>query len=229
MFGLKFFGLVMEKGCESAGWDHCGLWRWVALSFSKGLQTHSANTRTPVYFLTSSYVRETTRLGAGSCFFFSSRGTSTLPFLTQWQSVVVNGSIQYSKSLNSLLVGLNVIVQALHTNTSSVRSCLLQHLFIDCLMTLYDWIGIADTQTEQGDIFKDEEKKDFFWTEEHFLVCFYIPWELPSPNYLGSQSQLWAFFWSEEMQIEEWKQKKKENWARKERKERLNSVLRDIT
>lgn len=29
-------------------------------------------------------------------------------------------------------VGLIVIVQALHTNTSSVRSCLLQHLFIDC-------------------------------------------------------------------------------------------------
>lgn len=64
-------------------------------------------------------------------------GTYTLPFLTQWQSVVGKGSIQYSKSLN-LPLGLNVIVQALHTNTSSVRSCLLQHLFIDCLVTLYE-------------------------------------------------------------------------------------------
>lgn len=155
-------------------------------------------------FIVRTYVRP--HALAQEVIFVSLRETSTLPRLTQWQSVVVNGSIQYSKSLNSLLVGLNVIVQALHTNTSSVRSCLLQHLFIDCLMTLYDWIGIADTQkqTEQEDIFKDEEKKGF-WTEEHFLVCFYIPWELPSPNYLGSQSQLWAFFWSEEMQIEEWK------------------------
>lgn len=61
-----------------------------------------------------------------------------LPYVTQWQSVVVNGGIQYSKSLNFYRSDLNVIVQALHTNTSSVRSCLLQHLFIDCLVTLYD-------------------------------------------------------------------------------------------
>lgn len=48
----------------------------------------------------------------------------------EWQYTV-------QQELESLLVGLNVIVQALHTNTSSVRSCLLQHLFIDCLVTFY--------------------------------------------------------------------------------------------
>lgn len=106
--------------------------------------------------------------------FFSFRGTSTLPFLTRWQSVVVNGSIKYSKSLNSLLVGLNVIVQALHTNTSSVRSCLLQHLFIDCLMTLYDWIGIADTQTRPGGYFQRWREEGFFFFEQRsiFLSAF---------------------------------------------------------
>lgn len=180
----------MEKGCECYWlWS---LWtcedEWPCLS-QRVADTQCKHNNYSIFFHRS-YVRETTCLGTGSYFPLLTRD---VPRLTQWQSVVVNGSIQYSKSLNSLLVGLNVIVQALHTNTSSVRSCLLQHLFIDCLMTLYDWIGIADTQTEQEDIFKDEEKRGF-WTEEHFLVCFYIPWELPSPNYLGSQSQLWAFF-----------------------------------
>lgn len=62
----------------------------------------------------------------------------------------------------------------------------------------------------------------FCWMEEHFLVCFYIPWELPSSTYLGSQSQLWAFFWSVEMQIEEWSEKK-ENWAKERKETKLSS------
>lgn len=193
---LSFSVLWWKRAVNPTGCDHCGLWRRVALSFSKGCR-HTVQTQQLQYtfWLRRSYVRETTCLGTGSYLFSSLHGTSTLPCLTQWQSVVVNGSIQYSKSLNSSLVGLNVIVQALHTNTSSVRSCLLQHLFIDCLMTLYDWIGIADTQTEQNRrIFSKMKRRRVFEQRNIFLSAFTFHESYLHPTYLGSQSQLWAFF-----------------------------------
>lgn len=147
-----------------------------------------------------------------------------LPFLTQWQSVVVNGSIQYRKSWTNR-----------HSTSTSHKylfstflpaSAFIYWLF---LVTLYDWVEIADTQKEHKRMSQPVDgrtlKEKGIWMEGHFLVCFYIPRELPSPTTRIASHYSGLFFWSEGSQMEE---EKKENWA-KERKERLNSVLRDIT
>lgn len=80
--------------------------------------------------------------------------------------------------------------------------------------TIFEEKDAADESSRQ----RRETKRKRFWLEEHFLVCFYIPWELPSPTYPGSQSQLWAFFWSEETQIEEWNKKKRKTEQKKEKR-----------
>lgn len=112
------------------------------------------------YDLTTHWnIFEATCLGTGNVFcLYTGNDRAPLSYpvaeCCSWQYTV-------QQELESFLVGLNVIVQALHTNTSSVRSCLLQHLFIDCLVALYDWVRGADTQTETGqvDLLMTGEKK----------------------------------------------------------------------
>lgn len=87
-------------------------------------------------------------------------------------------------------------------------------------MTLYDWIGIADTQTEQGDIFKDEEKKDFFEQRSIFLSAFTFHESYLHPTIWVVSHNSGPFFWSEEIQIEEWKQGKIKGKLSKKRKKR---------
>lgn len=217
---LKLFALVMEKGAQllkllpvdATGCDHCRLWRRVALS----LQTHIEKKKEILYVF-----RPVDLLLAQEVVFSLTRDVGA-PFSQPSGSVWPLMAAQMQRELESAPVGPNITVQALHTNTSSVRSCLLQHLFIDCLVTLYDWVGTADThkhtQGEWVSLSMNKRKGFFFcYLNGGMFSClfFYIPWELPFTHYPGSQSQLWAFFWSEETQIEEWKM---ENWAKRKKR-----------
>lgn len=107
---LQFLGLVMEK-------TQSHLWKLLvmiiinsedesSLTFS---QDCSANSKTRVYLMTSLYVFETTYLGTGSRFLFM--GDLHTPFfLPSGKLLLLPAVMQYRKSLNLLLVRLNVIV-----------------------------------------------------------------------------------------------------------------------
>lgn len=129
--------------------------KWPCL-LSKGCRYKVQTQRILYLFMTWWLKYETTCLGTGSLFFFLMFFLYVQDVLAPFFSYQVAKCCRYGQytvqqELESLLVGLDVIVQALHTNTSSVRSCLLQHLFIDCLVTLYDWVGIRrHTKTKTG-------------------------------------------------------------------------------
>lgn len=132
---------------------------------------------------------------------------------------------KYSKSLNLYWSDETSSLQALHTNTSSVRSCLLQRLFIDCLVTfLYDWVGIADTQNGTRRMSQPVDSRTFkenvfpfsFLNAGTFSCLLLHSMRATFTHYPGSQSQLWAFFdpkkrWERGMR----KKKKKKNKNKK--------------
>lgn len=82
-----------------------------------------------------------------------------------------------------------------------------------------EWVSLSMGRTIK--------EKGFLDGGTFFLVCFYIPRELPSPTLwvVSQNSGPVLIWWNADRRM---KEKEKENWA-KERKERLNSVLRDIT
>lgn len=107
----------------------------------------------------------------------------------------------YSTARAWIFTGLNVIVQALHTNTSSVRSCLLQHLFIDCLVTFVwlsgnrrrtkkehgEWVGLSTAERWKKKVVC------FFFNAGTFFRLLLHSMKATFTHYPGSQSQLWAF------------------------------------
>lgn len=177
-----------------------GLWRRVALSFSK-VYRYIVQTQQILYvlWLDDLIVHIWDHMPWHRKLFFFCMRDVHAPVSYPAAECCCYRQYTVQQELESSPVGLNAIVQALHTNTSSVRSCLLQHLFIDCLVTLYVWVGIADTQRNAASSSarrrqeKNIKKKKGFESRKHFLVCFYIPWELPFTHSPGSQSQLWAF------------------------------------
>lgn len=116
-----------------------------------------------------------------------------LPFLTQWQSVVVNGSIQYRKSWTNR-----------HSTSTSHKylfstflpaSAFIYWLF---LVTLYDWVEIADTQkehkrNESACRWQDIKRKGYL-NGGTFSCLLLHSTRATFTHYPDSQSLLWAFF-----------------------------------
>lgn len=217
----------MEKGVKfavNAGCYHSGLWRRVALSFSKGCRYTAWNTK-KIY---SIFTRGLHRMYLRPHALAQEVIVSFLPsgkVLLLWMAV-------YSTARAWIFTGRTKRHRTSTSHKYLFSTFLPASAFIYWLFDNFVWLSRNRRHT-------DKQKQDYilkrrwrrrikrrvFWTFSRLLLH---SMRATFTHYLGSQSQLWAFFWSEEMQIEEWKKKKQENWA-KDRKERLNSVLRDIT
>lgn len=119
---------------KAAGCDYYGLWRWVLVFLRGSLCKHKYSILDDFIVCIWDHISWHRKL------FCLCGGSPHSLLLPSDKALLLMAVMQYRKSLNLLLVGLNVIVKALHTNTSSVRSCLLQHLFIGG--TLFEWRNI---------------------------------------------------------------------------------------